>query len=183
MFFTDQAVHEYLLYCPRCDQALQGAWFTECDGTPDIHGYFCCSGCVSWFVRNSKVPLRLWDKLHTKDDYCRYPRNSWVESYGRSQRLVQDKEADRLRNKQRKRKRRKRKRDLQSEGSAAAGAAGKRLSADKDLWEECVPMLLDSIRAKVVAAAIACGVDDPTAKRICETLDLTVEGLPNHLCK
>ena len=48
---------------------------------------------------------------------------------------------------------------------------------------EYVRMLLRSIRAKLVCAATSCGVDEATARRICDALDLTVEGLPTHVRK
>ena len=68
-------------------------------------------------------------------------------------------------------------RDLQSDAADDAGC----VCFTNEAWQEYAPMLINSIRGKVVAAAIACGVDEPTAQRICKTLDLTVEGLPTHV--
>ena len=104
----------YFLNCPRCDAVLYGMWFCQFDGHDDMHGLYCCSGCVSWMSRTSGLKKSLWERLPQVSDYCKFEHNSWGPSFARTRELI----GSTLGETQPK----KRRRDIQSDARACTAA-------------------------------------------------------------
>ena len=92
-----------------------GVWF-YCGGEMDAHGLYCCTGCIKWFQKYTRLQhqdaiKRVWRRF-TRHDVCCYPVTEWLESEKRTMAFVSRfKEIEKRKEKNTKRKnKRKRKR-------------------------------------------------------------------------
>lgn len=99
----DSQQDDYLLTCAKCQHdggsgiCLDGVWFFDSKNmTQDetqLSSLFCCTGCISWFRRNSRDWFqddiqRDWFRF-TKSEIRKWGRESWVGSEEKSAEFVE----------------------------------------------------------------------------------------------
>ena len=84
----------------------------------DAHGLYCCTGCIKWFQKHTRLQhrdgiKRVW-RRYTRHDVCCYPFTEWLESEKRTMKFVSRfKEMEKKKEKNSNRKsKRKRKREI-----------------------------------------------------------------------
>lgn len=96
----------YALQCQKCKYeyvqkdvfsptassiCVDGVWFYS-GGERDVHGLYCCTGCIKWFQKHTRGLYkdgikRVWCRL-TRHEVCYYPYTQWLESEKRTMKFV-----------------------------------------------------------------------------------------------
>ena len=126
----------YTLQCQKCKYeyvqkdvfsptpssiCVDGIWFYS-GGERDVHGLYCCTGCIKWFQKNTRGLYedgikRVWRRL-TRHEVCCYPHVHWLESSKRTLKFVSQikkKEMENKKQKNTKRKRSKREKTIRAD--------------------------------------------------------------------
>ena len=100
--YIDGKSHIYKLPCYKCQHVQSidvhvkstlchdGIWFLRGMVDTDIHGIYCCTGCLPWFKKNAKVIFgrhRDWKKL-VLSAVRKRTFETWKESMRRSKEFV-----------------------------------------------------------------------------------------------